>query len=140
MSFLRHGKIYQSDEPEGGEARGSAATATIVPMSLQPAIPSRVALQQSPCPLRRSSTASLSILLYSPRQRNVNCPYFPCLNTGVHSTASPSFPTSQAREESHKEVTKLYQSLQAAAIKLNTNYSEQELRLIFGYLQKASNV
>jgi hypothetical protein len=44
-----------------------------------------VALQQSPCPLRRSFTASLStLLLYSLRQRNVTCPHFPCLNSGVH--------------------------------------------------------
>ena len=63
--------------------------ATIVPMSLQPAIPSRVALQQSPCPLRRSFTASLStLLLYSHRQRIVNCPQFRCLNRGVHSSLS----------------------------------------------------
>jgi hypothetical protein len=88
MSFLRHGKIYQSDEPERAGGYRSASPATIVPMSLQPAIPSRVALQQCPCPLRRSFTASLSILLlYSRRQRNVTCPYFPCLNTGVHSSS-----------------------------------------------------
>jgi DNA-binding MarR family transcriptional regulator len=48
--------------------------------------------------------------------------------------------TVHAREESHKQVTKLYRSLQAAANRLNADYSEQELRLIFGYLQKASNV
>jgi|HubBroStandDraft_2_1064218.scaffolds.fasta_scaffold99817_2 DNA-binding MarR family transcriptional regulator len=48
--------------------------------------------------------------------------------------------TVHAREESDKEVTKLYRSLEAAATRLNADYSEQELRLIFGYLQKASNV
>jgi DNA-binding MarR family transcriptional regulator len=48
--------------------------------------------------------------------------------------------TVHAREESDKEVTKLYRSLQAAATRLNADYSEQELRLIFGYLQKASSV
>jgi DNA-binding MarR family transcriptional regulator len=48
--------------------------------------------------------------------------------------------TVHAREESDKEVTKLYRSLQAAATKLNADYSEQELRLIFGYLQKATGV
>jgi DNA-binding MarR family transcriptional regulator len=48
--------------------------------------------------------------------------------------------TVHACEESHKEVTKLYRSLQAAATRLNAGYSDQELRLIFGYLQKASNV
>ena len=37
--------------------------ATIVPMSLQPAIPSWVALQQSPRPLRRPPPASRNILL-----------------------------------------------------------------------------
>jgi hypothetical protein len=58
MSFLRHRKIYQSDEPKGGRTGCSASLATIVPMSLQPAIPSWVALQQSPCPLRRSFAAS----------------------------------------------------------------------------------
>jgi len=90
MSFFRHQKIYQSDEPKGGRAYRSASLATIVPMSLQPAIPSWVALQQSPCPLRRLFTASLSdLLLYSFRQRTVTCPYFPCLNTGVHSIRSP---------------------------------------------------
>ncbi len=89
MSFFRHRKIYQSDEPKGGRAYRSASLATIVPMSLQPAIPSWVALQQSPCPLRRFFTASLSdLLLYSFRQRTLTCPYFPCLNTGVHSRVS----------------------------------------------------
>ena len=47
--------------------------------------------------------------------------------------------TVHAREESDKEVTKLYRSLEAAATRLNADYSEQELRLIFGYLQKASS-
>lgn len=90
MSFLRHGKIYQSDEPKGGGAHRSTSLATIVPMSLQPAIPSWGALQQSPCPLRRSFTASLStLLLYSLRQRTVTCPHFPCLNSGVHSNYTP---------------------------------------------------
>jgi hypothetical protein len=93
MSFFRHGKIYQSDGPKVGGAYCSAYLATIVPMSLQPAIPSRVALQQSPCPLHRSFTASLStLLLYSRQQRTVNCLHFPCLNTGVHPIMSPDFP------------------------------------------------
>ncbi len=48
--------------------------------------PSGVALQQSPRPLPRSFTASLSIpLLYSQQQQTVNCPHFLCLNRGVHS-------------------------------------------------------
>jgi hypothetical protein len=85
MSFFRHRKIYQSDGPKGGGACCPASLATIVPMSLQPAIPSWVALQQSPCPLHRPTKASLStLLLYSLRQRTVNCPHFPCLNAGVH--------------------------------------------------------
>jgi hypothetical protein len=89
MSFFRHGRIYQSDGPKVGGAYCSAYLATIVPMSLQPAIPSWVALQQSPCPLHRSFIASLStLLLYSHQQRTVNCLHFPCLNTGVHSTVS----------------------------------------------------
>jgi hypothetical protein len=38
-------------------------SATIVPMSLQPVIPSWVALQQCPRPLRRPQPASRTILL-----------------------------------------------------------------------------
>jgi hypothetical protein len=110
MSFFRYGKIYQSDGPKVGAAYCSAYLATIVPMSLQPAIPSWVALQQSPCPLHRSFTASLStLLLYSHQQRTVNCLHFPCLNTGVHSSFSlalnlsgtlKSSPAGRARSES----------------------------------------
>src|SRR5450755_4965198 len=70
----------------GSWTRRPTSPATIVPMSLQPAIPSWVALQQSPCPLRRLLTASRSILLlYSQQQQTVTCPYLRCLNTGVHS-------------------------------------------------------
>jgi hypothetical protein len=62
-------------------------SATIVPMSLQPVIPSWVALQQSPRPLRRPQQASRTILLlYTAQQRNEICPRFPCLNRRVHST------------------------------------------------------
>ena len=63
MSFSRHKKIYQSDEPSGGGTGRSACLATIVPMSLQPVIPSWVALQQCPRPLRRPQPASRTILL-----------------------------------------------------------------------------
>src|SRR5450755_845142 len=70
----------------GSWTRRPTSPATIVPMSLQPAIPSWVALQQSPCPLRRLLTASRPILLlYSQQQQTVTCPYLRCLNTGVHS-------------------------------------------------------
>jgi hypothetical protein len=62
-------------------------SATIVPMSLQPVIPSWVALQQSPRPLRRPQQASRTILLlYTAQQRNEICPCFPCLNRRVHAT------------------------------------------------------
>src|SRR5580704_5718193 len=61
-------------------------SATIVPMSPQPGIPSWVALQQSPRPLRRPQQASRTILLlYAAQQRNEICPCFPCLNRRVHS-------------------------------------------------------
>jgi hypothetical protein len=64
-------------------------SATIVPMSLQPVIPSWVALQQSPRPLRRPQQASRTILLlYTAQQRNEICPRFPCLNRRVHSILS----------------------------------------------------
>ena len=77
MSFLRHGKIYRSDGLRGKLNWLSNFPATIVSMSLQPAIPSWVALQQSPCPLRRSCTASLFVLLlYSHQQPTATCPYF----------------------------------------------------------------
>jgi hypothetical protein len=63
MSFLRHGEIFRSDrgvEPGAGQPppvgrrrarvkeRGRSASWLIVSMSLQLAIPRRVALQQSP--------------------------------------------------------------------------------------------
>jgi hypothetical protein len=54
MSFLRHKQIYQSDvfdrRTQGGVVSGFAP-GTIVSMSLQPAIPWRVALLQGPPPL-----------------------------------------------------------------------------------------
>lgn len=56
MSFWRHGQIYPSDglrlKTQGVAVSGSAPT-LIVLMSLQPAIPWRVALPQSPPPLHR---------------------------------------------------------------------------------------
>src|ERR1700728_165151 len=65
-------------------------SATIVPMSPQPVIPSWVALQQSPRPLGRPQQASRTILLlYTAQQRNEICPCFPCLNRRVHSTYPP---------------------------------------------------
>jgi hypothetical protein len=48
--FLRHGKIFRSEEGEAG--RRWAAPLTVA-MSLRPAIPQRVARQQSPPPLHR---------------------------------------------------------------------------------------
>ena len=80
MSFPRHTKIYQSDEPEGGRTNGSTSWATIVPMTFQPVIPSWVALQQARvrfagrnkllaqsccCTLLSSETKSVPVFLVS---------------------------------------------------------------------------
>jgi hypothetical protein len=90
LSFLRHRKIYQSDGLKRELNYSFSSPQTIVPMSLQPAIPSWVALQQSPRPLRRFSTASrLTLLLYSLQQPTATVPIFQCLNSGVHSILSP---------------------------------------------------
>jgi len=48
--FLRHGKIFRNQEGEAGRPLGRPLT---VAMSLRPAIPQRVARQQSPPPLHR---------------------------------------------------------------------------------------
>ena len=55
MSFLRHKQIYQSDVSlkSQGEAFSCSAPSLIVLMSLQPAIPRRVALLQCLPPLHR---------------------------------------------------------------------------------------
>ena len=56
MSFLRHEQIYQSDVVFGcgkGETVPGFAPTLIVLMSLRPAIPWLVALQQSQPPLHR---------------------------------------------------------------------------------------
>ena len=50
LRFLRHGKIFRSDEGEEGRQLGRPLT---VAMSLRPVIPQRVARQQSPPPLHR---------------------------------------------------------------------------------------
>ncbi len=58
MSFFRHGEIYRwgkKTASEHGEPNCSSSR-PILSMSLQPAIPWRVALQQSPTPLHRLST------------------------------------------------------------------------------------
>ena len=57
MSFFRHREIYPSDVGFNVEgSRPEPASRTIVLMSLRPAIPRQVALQQSPPPLRRPET------------------------------------------------------------------------------------
>ena len=59
MSFLRHGQIYRpmvSSGSPGNGAVSSSVPAPIVAMSLQLAIPWRVALQQSPPPLHQPTT------------------------------------------------------------------------------------
>jgi hypothetical protein len=132
MSFFRYGKIYQSDGPKVGAAYCSAYLATIVPMSLQPAIPSWVALQQSPCPLHRSFTASLStLLLYSHQQRTVNCLHFPCLNTGVHSKVSQVIPSMKsslglpvAHGDAHPEKAAGWHSSQPMAERQRCRWTE----------------
>jgi hypothetical protein len=48
--FLRYGKIFRNQEGEAGRPLGRPLT---VAMSLRPAIPQRVARQQSPPPLHR---------------------------------------------------------------------------------------
>ena len=50
VSFFRHAEIYRSD---GEKEPAEAGSPTIVSMSLQLAIPWRVALQQSPPPLHQ---------------------------------------------------------------------------------------
>ena len=57
MSFLRHEQIYQSDGAlvcAWGEAFAGSAPSLIVLMSLQPAIPRRVALLHCSLPLHRA--------------------------------------------------------------------------------------
>jgi hypothetical protein len=66
MSFLRHRQIYQSDVLFGkrqDEAVSGFAPNLIVLMSLQPAIPWRVALQHCPPPLHRPES-----MLYPPAE------------------------------------------------------------------------
>ncbi len=61
MSFLRHGQIYRpmgSYSSPGGGAVSSSAPAPIVAMSLQLAIPWRVALLHSPPPLHQPTSFS----------------------------------------------------------------------------------
>ena len=58
MSFFRHGEIYRSDV-DSCRKRGAGRSrlpGLIVSMSLRPAIPWRVALQQSPPPLHQPRT------------------------------------------------------------------------------------
>ena len=63
--------------------------ATIVSMSLQPVIPSWVALQQRPRPLRRLRIASLSTLLLSSfQQPTATVTQIACLRPGVHFTSA----------------------------------------------------
>jgi hypothetical protein len=50
LRFLRHGKIFRNEEGEEGRQLRRPLT---VAMSLRPAIPQRVARQQSPPPLHR---------------------------------------------------------------------------------------
>ena len=67
----------------------------IATMSLQPAIPRRVALQAAaaaPPPLHQPLPSSLNyVLTPTILQRMVNCPQLPCLNHGVHSSLSLVF-------------------------------------------------
>ena len=86
MSFLRHEEIYRSDMAKGWEATISAASQhSSAAMSFQPAIPWRVALQQSLPPLRRLPT----ILRKGKRRARIlhptaTTPLTSCLTIGVH--------------------------------------------------------
>ena len=96
MSFLRHEEIYRSDVAKGWEAtRSSASQHSSAAMSFQPAIPWRVALQQSPPPLRRLAT----ILRQSERRTTLfhptaTTPLTSCLTIGVHFKERPPPPCS----------------------------------------------
>jgi len=77
LSFLRHKEDLSVRWTQQGAERFVQLPTDHLPMSLQPAIPSWVALQQSPCPLRRFSTASRFILLlYSPQQPTATVLFF----------------------------------------------------------------
>ena len=67
-----------------GPSASAAAAALIVPMSLQPAIPRRVALQQSPPALRQPDSFQ-NANSRSPRnyQRTATCDSFACISRGV---------------------------------------------------------
>jgi len=65
----------------------------IATMSLQLAIPRRVALQQRPLPLHQPPPSSYGLFsVPSFLQRMVNCPQFHCLNSRVQSFFCPLFP------------------------------------------------
>src|SRR5208283_6034455 len=73
-----------------GVAAAKPPLPLIVPMSFQPVIPGRVALQQCSPPLHRPTAVSVD-----PRSETINLqrtetrPYFSCLNHGVHRRLSP---------------------------------------------------
>ena len=84
MSFIRHEKIYRYAR-QGEAEQKPTSPATIVSMSLQPVIPSWVALQQRPRPLRRLRIASLSTLLLSSfQQPTATVTQIACLRPRVH--------------------------------------------------------
>jgi hypothetical protein len=84
VSFIRHEKIYRHDV-QGKLNTSLTSPSNIVAMSLQPVIPSEVALQQRLRPLHRPSTASLStLLLSSSQQPTATVPQLHCLKRGVH--------------------------------------------------------
>jgi hypothetical protein len=88
MSFFRHGEIYQSDvRGNSSGERPKSRPQLIVPMSLQLAIPRRVALQQSSPPLHQPSVI-LKEKRKSEKKKPLSCTCaIPnCLNRGVHPT------------------------------------------------------
>ena len=97
MSFFRHEEIYRSDV--GIKAKGNRpkpAPPTIVSMSLRLAIPRRVALQQSPPPLRQPRTILKEKRLFE-KEKSLNGK---CANTKLsqqrgspHSTVPRIVPT-----------------------------------------------
>ena len=90
MSFLRHPEIYRSDvliQPLHLGSRGAVRgplRGLIVSMSFRLAIPWRVALQQSPPPLRQPRQVC-DMLLWRTTvcQPTVTCPSFLCLTEGA---------------------------------------------------------
>ena len=72
-----------------GRAAAGPPRRVIIAMSLQPAIPRQVALQQSPPPLRRPPPVCVDPISETMKlQRTEKCPLFVCRRRGVQSRVS----------------------------------------------------